>query len=65
MQDYIHIKKINKDDKTLVCTEMQGDLLVLSSIVFSCMKTNADFASIILEAVRAYENSSPLPISLN
>ena len=44
---------------------MQGDLLVLSSIVFSCMKTNADFASIILEAVRAYENSSPLPISLN
>lgn len=63
--DFIKIEKLKIDDKEMCQIEMYGHNYELTSIIFSCMKTNDKFAAIILDAAEAFTQSSSRESFLN
>ena len=63
--DHISIEKVSVDDREAVSIEMYGDLHVLTSIVYSAMKSNQDLAMVIMHAAQAYYNSEQRESTMN
>ena len=63
--DFIKIEKVSMNHKMMCEIEMYGHTKDLASMIFSCMKTNEQFANIVLEASEAFMNSNCSQASLN
>lgn len=63
--DFIHVEKVQVNEKDAVSIEMYGDIPVLVSILFSSMKANQDLAQIVMHAAQAYIQSEARESKMN
>ena len=63
--DHIIIEKVSVGDREAVSIEMYGDMHVLTSIMYSAMKSNQQLAQVVMHAAQAYYNSEQRESAMN
>lgn len=64
-ETHINVKLIELEDKEACETTMYGDIVTLSSLVYSAMLSNPKFAEIIMNAAISYAGQTSRQAMLN